>query len=113
MYLTYTLARVHAALAKGGVCLDMAVPSSVLADGDVKLLGLTAYGDYYLHKAVQAKDPAPLANYLLPLAKSLAKVYAKQSIKGGSAGFQFAVSQAFMALERGMVTLGLFPLHEV
>jgi len=62
---------------------------------------------------VQGKDPAPLANYLLTLAKGLAKVYAKQSIKGGPPGFQYAVARAFRTLERGMVTLGLFPLHEV
>ena len=80
---------------------------------DVRLLGLAAYSDYYQYQAAQAKDPAPLANYLLTLAKGLATVYAKQSIKDGSAGYQFAVSQAFGALERGMVTLGLFPLHQV
>jgi hypothetical protein len=62
---------------------------------------------------VAAKDAAPLANYLLTLAKGLAAVYAKQSIKDGSPGFQFAVAQAFTTLEQGMQTLGLFPLHEV
>ena len=113
MYLTYTLAKVHSALAKGGVRGGGNGSAPHLGDGDVHLLGLAAYGDYYLHQAAQAKDPAPLANHLLVLAKGLAKVYAKQSIKDGTAGFQFAVSQAFQALEGGMVSLGLFPLHEV
>jgi arginyl-tRNA synthetase len=112
MYLSYTLARVHSALSKAGVSLDAPAPAA-LTDGDVKLLGLAAYFDFYLHSAVQAKDPAPLANYLLSLAKGLAKVYAQQSIKNGPAGFQFAVTQAFQALEKGFVKLGLFPLPEV
>lgn len=80
---------------------------------DVWLLGLAAYSDFYLRAAVEVKDPAPLANYLLTLAKGLAKVYAQQSIQAGPAGFQFAVSQAYQTLEQGMVKLGLFPLHEV
>ena len=58
------------------------------------------------------KDPAPLANYLPALARGLATAYAKQSIKNGPAGFQFAVSRAFQTLEQGIATLGLFPLHE-
>jgi hypothetical protein len=65
------------------------------------------------YQAAQAKDPAPLANYLLTLAKGLAKAYGKQSIRDGSPGFQFAVARAFRTLEEGMVALGLFPLHEV
>jgi arginyl-tRNA synthetase len=113
MYLSYTLAKVHSALNKGGVYQAAAVPPSHLTDGDVKLLGLAAYLDYYQYQAAATKDPAPLANFLLTLAKGLAKVYAKQSIKDGPEGFQFAVAQAFQALEKGMVTLGLFPLHEV
>jgi arginyl-tRNA synthetase len=113
MYLTYTLAKIHSALKKGGVSQAAAVPPSHLADGDVSLLGLAAYLDYYHHQAAAMKDPAPLANFLLTLAKGLAKVYAKQSIKDGSAGFQFAVAHAFGALDKGMVTLGLFPLHAV
>jgi arginyl-tRNA synthetase len=113
MYLSYTLAKVHSALAKGGVPLDVAWPPPDLSHGDVALLGLAAYADYYQHQAAQARDPAPLANYLFVLARGLARVYAKQSIKDGTAGFQFAVSRAFQALEQGMGTLGLFPLHEV
>jgi arginyl-tRNA synthetase len=113
MYLTYTLAKVHSALVKAGMPGDAEEPPASLADGDVKLLGLAAYANYYLHQAREAKDPAPLANYLLTLAKGLANVYAKQSIKGGPAGFQFAVAKAFQALEQGLLTLGLFPLHEV
>lgn len=113
MYLTYTLARICSALNKGGISLDAQEPPSSLTDGDVKLLGLAAYADFYLHAAVEAKDPAPLANYLLKLAKGLAKVYAQQSIKDGSAGFQFAVWKAYQTLEEGMKQLGLFPLHEV
>lgn len=58
-------------------------------------------------------DPAPLANYLLTLAKGLAKVYASQSIKDEPPGFRFAVARAFGTLEKSMVTLGLFPLQEV
>jgi hypothetical protein len=72
-----------------------------------------SYSGYHLHKAVEAKDPAPLANFLLTLAKGLANVYSKKSIKDGSAGFQFAVSRAFQTLEEGMAKIGLFPLHEV
>jgi arginyl-tRNA synthetase len=113
MYLSYTLAKVHSALVKAGIPPDVAEPPPSLADGDVKLLGLAAYAGYYLHQAREGKDPAPLANYLLMLAKGLANVYAKQSIKGGPAGFQYAVAQAFQALQLSMVTLGLFPLHEV
>jgi len=113
MYLTYTLAKIHSALVKGGIAVDAHDPPACLTDGDVKLLGLAAYSGFYLHNAVEAKDPAPLANYLLTLAKGLAKVYAQQSIKDGPTGFQFAVSQAFQTLEQGMVLLGLFPLHEV
>lgn len=113
MYLTYTLAKIYSALAKGGIPFDADEPPPNLTDGDVHLLGLAAYSNFYLHNAVDAKDPAPLANYLLTLAKGLAKVYALQSIKDGSAGFQFAVSQAYQALEQGMVKIGLFPLHEV
>jgi arginyl-tRNA synthetase len=113
MYLTYTLAKVHSALAKGDVPLDWVKQPVELTDRDVTLLGVAAYAEFYLHMAVEAKDPAPLANYLLTLAKGLAKVYAKQSIKDGAAGFQFAVTQAFQELEKGMMTLGLFPLHEV
>jgi arginyl-tRNA synthetase len=113
MYLTYTLAKVHSALAKGRVPLDADETPSHLTDGDVGLLGLAAYADYYEYQAAQAKDPAPLANYLLTLAKGLAKAYGKQSIQGGSPGFQFAVAQAFRTLGGGMVALGLFPLQEV
>jgi arginyl-tRNA synthetase len=113
MYLTYTLAKVHSALAKGGVPMDPVGPESHLTAVDLKLLGLAAYADYYEYQAAQGKDPAPLANYVLVLAKGLAKAYAKQSIKGGPPGFQFAVAKAFRTLEKGMVTLGLFPLHEV
>jgi arginyl-tRNA synthetase len=113
MYLSYTLAKVHSALVKGGVPLDPDGPPSHLSADDVALLGLAAYADYYLYQAMQTKDPAPLANYLLGLARGLAAVYAKQSIKGGTAGFQFAVSRAFGALEQDMATLGLFPLDEV
>jgi arginyl-tRNA synthetase len=113
MYLSYTLAKIHSALAKGGVPRNAHEPPSGLTDGDVSLLGLVAYADYYLYQAAKGKDPAPLANYLLALARGLANAYARQSIKNGSAGFQFAVSRAFQALEQGMVTLGLFPLHEV
>jgi arginyl-tRNA synthetase len=113
MYLSYTLAKVHSALVKGGVPLDAVEPPAHLAEGDVVLLGLAAYADYYLHQAREEKDPAPLANYLLTLAKGLAGVYARQSIKGGLPGFQFAVAGAFLTLEKGMVTLGLFPLDEV
>src|SRR5262249_52825755 len=78
MYLTYTLAKVHSALAKGGVSHDADGPPPHLADGDVSLLGLAAYAAYYLDQAARAKDPAPFANYLLTLAKGLANVYAKQ-----------------------------------
>jgi arginyl-tRNA synthetase len=113
MYLTYTLAKVHSALARGGIPRHAHEPPSCLTDGDVKLLGLAAYADYYQHQAVEAKDPAPLANYLLKLAKGLAKAYATQSIKSGPPGFQFAVARAFRTLEKGMGTLGLFPLLEV
>jgi arginyl-tRNA synthetase len=112
MYLTYTLAKVHSALVKGGVPLDGDPPAD-LADGDVKLLGLAAYAGYYQNQAGQMKDPASLANYLLTLAKGLGTVYAKQSIRGGTPGFQYAVALAFRTLEKGMVALGLFPLHEV
>jgi arginyl-tRNA synthetase len=112
MYLTYTLAKIHSALAKGGVPLDDNQPPS-LAETDVKLLGLAAYAGYYQHMAAQAKDPAPLAGYLLSLAKGLAMLYAKQSIKDGASGFQFAVAQAFKTLQKGLVSLGLFPLLEV
>jgi arginyl-tRNA synthetase len=111
MYLSYTLAKVHSAL--GGVPLDADSPPAHLGDGDVALLGLAAYSDYYLYQAKEEKDPAPLANYLLTLAKGLANAYGKQSIKGGPAGFQFAIATAFQALQKGMVMLGLFPLHEV
>jgi arginyl-tRNA synthetase len=113
MYLTYTLAKIHSALARGSIALEPVDPPTELADDDVALLGLAAYGDYYHHQAAEALDPAPLANYLLVLAKGLAKVYAKKSIKDGTAGFQFAVAQAFQALQQGMVALGLFPLYEV
>jgi arginyl-tRNA synthetase len=113
MYLSYTLAKVHSAMRKGGVPLDAAAPPSQLADGDVHLLGLAAYASYYQYQAVLAKDPSPLAIYLLKLAKGLAAVYAKQSIRGGPAGFQYAVARTFLALEQGMLTLGLFALHEV
>jgi arginyl-tRNA synthetase len=113
MYLSYTLAKVHSALAKAGVPLDAGEPLAHLADGDVALLGLAAYAGYYRHEAAGEKDPAPLANYLLTLAKGLANAYGKQSIKGGPPGFQFAVARAFKALQEGMVTLGLFPLHQV
>jgi arginyl-tRNA synthetase len=113
MYLTYTLARIHSALAKGGIPLDANDPPYVLSEEDLDLLGLAAYVEFYLHESAEAKDPAPLANYLLTLARGLAKVYAKQSIKGGPAGFQFAVSRAYQTLEKGMTTLGLFPLLEV
>jgi len=113
MYVTYTLARTYSALAKANVVFDNDKPPPQLTDCDVELLGKAAYAEYYEQKAVQANDPAPLATYLLTLAKHIAKVYAKQSIKAGSAGYQFAVSQAFCALKNGMVKLGLFPLHEV
>jgi arginyl-tRNA synthetase len=113
MYVTYTLARVHSALSKAGVPLDAGTPPAHLADGDVKLLGWASYADFYLHKAAEGKDPAPVANYLLALAKELGAAYAKQSIKGGPAGFQFAVARAYQALENGMALLGLFPLREV
>jgi arginyl-tRNA synthetase len=113
MYVTYTLAKVHSALAKSEIPLGQEVRMPTLSEGDVLLLGLAAYADYYHHQAKKANDPAPLANYLLTLAKGLAKVYAKQSIKDGPPGFQFAVAQAFQTLHQGMVTLGLFPLHEV
>lgn len=112
MYLTYTLAKVHSALTKGGVPLDGEVPTQ-LDESDVRLLGLAAYADYHHFQSAQAKDPAPLADYLLTLAKGLAAVYAKQSIKNGLPGFQYAVARAFKTLEEGMVTLGLFPLHDV
>jgi len=113
MYLTYTLARIHSALTHGGLSLNAHEPPACLTAGDVRLLGLAAYSEFYLHSAVTAKDPAPLANYLLSLARGLAKVYAQQSIKNGAAGFQFAVSRAYQTLEQGMVLLGLFPLQEV
>jgi arginyl-tRNA synthetase len=113
MYLTYTLAKVHSALQKGGVPLEGDEPPSHLADGDVKLLGLAAYAGYYQYQAAQTRDPAPIAGSLLTLASRLAKVYARQSIRGGPAGFQFAVAQAFQTLAKGMVLLGLFPLREV
>jgi arginyl-tRNA synthetase len=113
MYLTYTLAKIHSALVKGEVALDNAEPPPALSEGDVALLGLAGYANYYQYQAIAGKDPAPLANYLLTLAKGLARVYATQSIKNGSPGFQFAVAQAFQTLEKGMVTLGLFPLFEV
>jgi arginyl-tRNA synthetase len=112
LYVTYTLAKVHSALSKAGVPLEMEKPSH-LSDGDVALLGLAAYSTYYLYSARETKDPAPLANYILTLAKGLAKVYAKQSIKNGPAGFQFAVLTAFKVLKEGFVKLGLFPLLEV
>jgi arginyl-tRNA synthetase len=112
MYLTFTLAKIHSALAKGGVSLE-AGPPAHLTDGDVALLGLASYAGYYLHQSREEKCPALLANYLLMLAKGLANVYARQSIKDGPPGFQFAVARAFRALEQGMVTLGLFPLREV
>jgi arginyl-tRNA synthetase len=113
MYLTYTLARIHSALIKGRIPLDANESPASLTDSDVWLLGLAAYADFHLHSAIEAKDPAPLANYLLMLAKGLAKVYAKTSIKNGPAGFQFAVSQAYQTLEQGMAKLGLFPLCAV
>jgi arginyl-tRNA synthetase len=113
MYLNYTLAKVHSALVKAGFTSSSSVPPPELSGTDVSLLGLASCSEFYLNAAAQAKDPAPLANYLLTLAKGLAKVYARQSIKDGSPGLQFAVSQAFKTLQKGMVTLGLFPLHEV
>ncbi len=113
MYLTYTLARIHSALAKGSIPLDAIEPPACLTETDVGLQGLASYSEFYLYQAVETKDPAPLANYLLTLAKGLAKVYAKHSIKAGTAGFQFAVSGAFQTLKQGMTMLGLFPLHEV
>jgi arginyl-tRNA synthetase len=112
MYVSYTLAKVHSALAKGGVPLAPTGPPQ-LSDGDVALLGLAAYADYYHHRAAAEKCPAPLANYLLALARGLARAYAEQSIRDGPPGFQFAVARALEALRKGMVTLGLFPLEEV
>lgn len=113
MYLSYTLAKAHSALVKGAVPLDATQAPACLTEGDVNLLGLAAYADYYHAQAAREKCLAGLANYLLALAKGLARVYAKQSIRGGPAGFQFAVARAFQALQKGTAALGLFPLHEV
>src|SRR5262249_47287085 len=113
MYVTYTLARVHSALSKAGVPLDAGEPPADLSDGDVRLLGWASYAAFHLHQAAEGKDPAPLAKCLLALVKELGAAYAKQSIKGGPVGFQYAVARAYQALENGLVLLGLFPLHEV
>lgn len=113
MYLTYTLAKVHSALTKAGVPLDSTESPADLTDGDVALLGLAAYADYYRLASAEAKDPAPLANYLPALAKGLAKAYARRTIRGGPAGYQYAVSRAYQALSAGMATLGLCPLVAV
>jgi arginyl-tRNA synthetase len=56
MYLTYTLAKIHSALNKGGVLIDADEPPACLTEDDVRLLGLAAYSDFYLHNAVAAKE---------------------------------------------------------
>jgi hypothetical protein len=98
---------------KAGIPLDPAGPPGQLSQGDVALLGLAAYTGYHHYQSALTLDPAPLANHLLALARGLGRVYARQSIRNGPAGFQFAVARTFGALEKGMATLGLFALKEV
>jgi hypothetical protein len=54
-----------------------------------------------------------LAGFAPNLNKRLHVGHLKNLAKGGPAGFQFAVAKAFQGLEHGLLTLGLFPLHEV
>lgn len=108
LYITYTLARIRAALS--GVKVE---PTNGLQEADVKLLGIAGYLPYWKQRSIEALDPSPLANYALALAQQLGVAYHSERIADGRPAFQFAVKSASDVLSQCMTSLGMFTLTEV
>lgn len=131
LYITYTYARIKAALNKiplqygfppaSGPITEGELSSalsclkawSFLTDDDVFLLGNVEYSHYYLARMVETMDTASLATYLLDLCRVLGNLYEREQIAKGRPSFQAVVMVAMHRLEWCMNHLGMFPLEEV
>jgi arginyl-tRNA synthetase len=81
---------------------------------DVPLAGLAAYLDFYLDRARLAKDPSPLANFALTLAKCLTRYYdGGEKIDGGRPSYRYAMSVAHEALGKTMRLLSMYTLEKI
>lgn len=125
LYVTYTFARIGAAIMLG--CQRDGMPKEGLRlvsknwkpfredlqEKDVELLGLASYKTYYKDQAIARFDPAPLANFASTLAMKLGSLYHEEQIASGRPGFQFAVNEAYRVLGETMQLLGMFPITDV
>ncbi len=105
MYCSYTWARLDSAL--GGYVLGK---SSEMTQADADLAGFASYRWYYIDKAIDNMDPAPLCHYLYDLCRRVTKSYHVERIRDGRPGFQFAINQCRMGITVCMNFLGLFPV---
>lgn len=111
LYITYTLARLNSALKdvehqSFNNCCD-------LQSQDLALLGTANYFSYWRDKAIEAFDPAPLANYAHDLARVIGTLYHTEPIATGRPAFQYAAFVAASVLASCMLNLGMFPLQEI
>lgn len=113
LYVTYTFARIGAAIMLGNMRSKWNPQEVDLTDADVELLGFSSYLDFFKFRAIQQIDPAPLANFAADLAKKLGGMYHEEKIAEGRPALQFAINHAYNILGETMLLLGMFPITDV
>lgn len=113
LYVTYTYARIGAAIMRGAMANTWKPEGEKLEDADVKLMGFANYMPFYKQRAVQTLDPSPLANFASDLAKKLGSTYHAERIADGRPALQFAVKHAYKVLGDTMLLLGMYPITDV
>lgn len=117
MYISYTFARINSALnaasVAGQLCSIVQPNHESLTDLDVKVLGWLSYADYWVHKSIEALDPAPLANYAYDLCVVLTQAYNSENIVGGRPVFHWVMIKALYSLHIVISKLGMFSVQRV
>jgi arginyl-tRNA synthetase len=108
MYVTYTLAKMTSALDGAGEG-----DASQIDQQDAEILGTAAQLTHYWNKAIAEMEPVHVTTFALLMAKKLANVYGKQTIKGGKPGFVYACKVGTAALAKALELLAMYPLTTV
>jgi len=112
MYISYVYARIASVFNKYGYNGKDANLKD-LTESDIGLIGQAEYYTYYLQRAIDMFDPAPIANFALELAKILNQAYHHVTIKDAPPSTQYAIMEANKTLKQTMEKLGMFILEIV